>query len=105
MDATKGMISLLKDINEGKYKSSIRKNDIDNFHDLEALVEYGYLEAVYNPTYVNSGYFDIDLTSFAFKALEDSQSKKSEWSLPNRLTALHIEVALLAITVMVIIAL
>lgn len=105
MDTTKGMMSLLKDISEGKYNSSISKNDIDNFHDLEALVEYGYLKAVHSSTYVNPGYFDIKLTSIGLKALEDSQSTKSEWTLPNRLTALNIVVALLAIVVSAIIAL
>lgn len=105
MDATKAMILLLKDINEGKFQSSIRKNDIDNFHDLEALITYGYLNGVHSPTHVNPGYFDIKITSLGFKALEDSQSTKSEWTLPNRLTALNIVVALLAIAVPVIIAL
>jgi hypothetical protein len=105
VDTTKGMRSLLKDISEGKYNSSIRKNDIDNFHDLEALVEFGYLKAVRSSKLVNPEYFDIKLTSIGFKALEDTQSTKSEWTLPNRLTALSIVVALLAIVVPAIIAL
>ncbi len=89
---TTNMLTLLKEIKLGKWGSNIRKGDIENYCDLEFLIERNFLKATYFPQYSNPGYFDIELTSSGINAInapnlqEDAAtvSKLSKWEMFER---------------------